>query len=393
MLWDGFMSTAAGRRTRQNRRGRGLRLWAIPLVLALAGCSSVAEGEPAPVPSTTASAPNDDQNEGESGGVQPTGTPTVVATGLEAPWSMVRLESGSTLVSQRDTATIMELQLDGTSREVGAVPGVVPGGEGGLLGLEVVPEGPWLYAYFTSSDDNRIVRFSLDGDAGDYSLSDPDEVLTGLARAGNHNGGRIELGPDGMLYATVGDAGDTASAQNPGSLNGKILRMEPDGSVPSDNPTPGSLVYSMGHRNPQGIAWDADGRLWAAEFGQDTWDELNLIEPGANYGWPVVEGIAGDPAYTNPVYQWATDEASPSGLAVVGGTLFMAALKGQRLWTIQPGNPSTVTGWFTGEFGRIRDVVPGPDGTIWLLTNNTDGRGDPRNGDDRILQYTLAPVA
>lgn len=372
-----------------------MRLWVIPLVLVLAGCSSVVEGEPAPVPSASPSDRNAEQadEDGESGGMQPTGTPTVVATGLEAPWSMVRLESGSTLISQRDTATIVELQVDGTSREVGAVPGVVPGGEGGLLGLEVVPEGPWLYAYFTSSDDNRIVRFSLDGDAGDYSLSDPDEVLTGLARAGNHNGGRIELGPDGMLYATVGDAGDTASAQNPGSLNGKILRMEPDGSVPSDNPTPGSLVYSMGHRNPQGIAWDADGRLWAAEFGQDTWDELNLIEPGANYGWPVVEGIAGDPAYTNPVYQWATDEASPSGLAVVGGTLFMAALKGQRLWTIQPGNPSTVTGWFTGEFGRIRDVVPGPDGTIWLLTNNTDGRGDPRNGDDRILQYTLAPVA
>lgn len=137
-----------------------MRLWAIPLVLALAGCASVAEGEPAPIPSTAASDPNDDQNEGESGGVQPTGTPTVVATGLEAPWSMVRLESGSTLISQRDTATIVELQVDGTSREVGAVPGVVPGGEGGLLGLEVVPEGPWLYAYFTSADDNRIVRFS-----------------------------------------------------------------------------------------------------------------------------------------------------------------------------------------------------------------------------------------
>lgn len=387
------MSRLAGRRTRQNRRGGGLSLWAIPLVLALAGCASVAEGEPAPVPSTAASDPNDDQNEGESGGVQPTGAPVVVATGLEAPWSMVRLESGSTLISQRDTATIIELRVDGTRREVGAVPGVVPGGEGGLLGLEVIPEGPWLYAYFTSSDDNRIVRFSLDGGAGDYSLSDPEEVLTGLAKAGNHNGGRIKLGPDGMLYATVGDAGDTASARDQGSLNGKILRMEPDGTVPSDNPTPGSLVYSMGHRNPQGIAWDADGRLWAAEFGQDTWDELNLIEAGGNYGWPVVEGIAGDPAYVNPVYQWATDDASPSGLAVVGGTLFMAALKGQRVWTIQPGNPSTATGWFTGELGRIRDVVPGPDGTVWLLTNNTDGRGEPRDDDDRILQFTLAPTA
>ena len=162
-------------------------------------------------------------------------------------------------------------------------------------------------------------------------------MLSGLDKAGNHNGGRIAFGPDGMLYATVGDAGDPDTAQDPASLNGKILRMTPTGKVPDDNPIDGSLVYSMGHRNPQGLAWDSDGQLWAAEFGQDTWDEFNRIEPGGNYGWPVVEGIGrrrSPDAYIDPWAQWPTDDASPSGLTYVDGTFFMAGLGGERLWAI-----------------------------------------------------------
>jgi glucose/arabinose dehydrogenase len=179
-----------------------------------------------------------------------------------------------------------------------------------------------------------------------------------------------------------------------GSLNGKILRMNLDGSVPKDNPFPGSLVYSYGHRNPQGLAWDADGQLWAAEFGQDTWDEFNVIHAGANYGWPIVEGIADDPRFVNPVYQWSTDDASPSGLARIGSTFFMAGLGGERLWVIQgavaqAGSPVTAIPFYANTYGRVRDVVPGPSGTLWVLTNNTDGRGDPRDGDDRILQVSL----
>jgi glucose/arabinose dehydrogenase len=335
----------------------------------------------------------------------------VIASGLTSPWSVVRLASGSALVSERDTGLVKELTSTGEIRVVGEIPGVRPDGEGGLLGLaiergltappSVVPEqsgetgetgGPWMYAYFTSETDNRIARFLLLGEPGSYSLGDQEDVLTGIPKAGNHNGGRLAFGPDNMLYAATGDAGDRDAAQNGSSLGGKILRMTPTGAEPDDNPYPGSLVYSLGHRNPQGIAWDATGQLWAAEFGQDTWDELNAIRPGGNYGWPVVEGAASDAAFENPVVQWGTDEASPSGLAFVRGTLFLAALRGERLWSVTMAAGAESLPWFTGTYGRIRDVIPGPDGTLWMLTSNTDGRGDGGDGDDRLLQVPLAAV-
>jgi glucose/arabinose dehydrogenase len=343
-------------------------------VVLLAGCASASPSGPRP------------------SGVQPVSTPTQIVGGLEAPWSMVRLETGSTLISERDSGTIVELTADGALRDVGRVTDAVHDGEGGLLGLEVVRDS--LYAYVTTADDNRIERFDLLGEAGSYSLGDSAAILTGIRKAGNHNGGRIKLGPDGMLYATVGDAGDRGTAQDPNSLNGKILRMQLDGSAPADNPFDGSLVYSLGHRNPQGLAWDADGQLWAAEFGQDTWDEFNRIEAGANYGWPVVEGMSDDPHFVNPEYQWPTDDASPSGLAFTDGTFFLAALRGSRLWVLYPDRDAGVdaVAYFEGEYGRIRDVVPGPDGTLWMLTNNTDGRGSPQQGDDRIIQVALSEL-
>jgi len=365
---------------------------AVASVILLAGCTATEPaGEPMPVPSATSTpTPSATADPLTLGPVQPTGNVTVVASGLSAPWSIVRLESGSTLISERDTALIKELTTDGTVRNVGTIPGVDPGGEGGLLGIEVI--GDELFTYFTSASDNRIVAFDLVGDAGGYTLAGGRDVVTGMAKASNHNGGRIKLGPDGMLYATVGDASQPALAQDPVSYNGKILRMQLDGSAPADNPIAGSLVYSLGHRNPQGLSWDSDGRLWAAEFGQDTWDEVNLIVPGGNYGWPTVEGIGSDPAFINPVAQWATDDASPSGIAVVRETVFMAGLGGERLWGVYPGDPVTTASFFFDSYGRIRDVIAGPDGSLWMLTNNTDGRGDPRAGDDVILQVELAPL-
>ena len=283
------------------------------------------------------------------------------------------------------------------SPEAGA-GGVVPGGEGGLLGLAHLPtdgdDPDYVYAYFTAASDNRIVRMPLTGAAGSLGLGDPEDVLTGIPKAGNHNGGRIAFGPDGFLYATAGDAGNRDAAQDPGSLSGKILRMTPEGRPAPGNPF-GNLTWSFGHRNPQGLAWDANGDLWASEFGQNTWDELNRIERGANYGWPVVEGQAGDARFVDPVQQWSTGAARPRGRARVGHPVSRAARRAPRLWTIAPataGGALTSTPWFVGELGRLRDVTAGPDGELWFIGNNTDGRGAPSPGDDKLFRVRLAPA-
>ncbi|POH57210.1 PQQ-dependent sugar dehydrogenase [Arthrobacter glacialis] len=350
--------------------------------LSMAACTSIT---PAPGPSTPAAA---------AGG---TGD---VATGLDAPWSMALLADRSLLVSERDTGQIVEVSAQGATRDMGTIPGVVASGEGGLLGLAVrlggcdgnpIPDTGclMLYAYFTAESDNRIVRMPVLGAAGDRSLGAPETIIAGIAKAGNHNGGRLAFGPDGMLYVTSGDAGNANAAQDPTSLSGKILRLTPDGGIPADNPFPGSPVWSLGHRNPQGIAWDGQGRMWASEFGQNQWNELNEVKAGANYGWPLVEGIGDDKRFVNPVLQWSTDEASPSGIAINGTTLYMAALRGQRLWVIDLAGTPASNETLVGELGRLRDVALTADGRLLVLTNNTDGRGSPRDGDDRIVAIVL----
>ena len=370
-------------------------LVATVVLLALAACGPIAQ--PAPTPTTSAAVatstptptPTPTPVAAFPGPVTISGTPEVLASGLRIPWSIVRLDDGSTFISERNTAVVKELTASGALRDVGTVPGVVPGGEGGLLGLEVLDD-EWLYAYITAAGDNRILRMPLRGQPGSFSFGTAEVIASGMRKAPSHNGGRIKFGPDGNLYATVGDARQPTDAQNPASLNGKILRMTPEGNVPFDNPFLNSLVYSMGHRNPQGLAWDADGQLWAAEFGQNTWDEINRIEAGANYGWPVVEGIAGESGYIDPVLQWATDAASPSGLVFTRDTFFMAALKGERIWSIYTDGSPHAEPLLVGGYGRVRDVVEGPGGTLWFITNNTDGRGTPRSGDDRLWQVGLS---
>jgi len=362
------------------------------LLLLLSACSDD-EPEPSRAPTTRSptqpsTAPTTPTPTIQPGPVVPTGFQDLV-TGLEAPWGLAFLADGSALVSERDSARIRHVTASGGVAEVGTVPGVVPGGEGGLLGLAIPPGPPTIYAYFTGADDNRVVRMSFDGTA----LSEPEVVIEGIPKAGNHNGGRLAFGPDGMLYVSTGDASSPDRAQDLESLGGKILRLNPDGSVPPDNPFDGSPVFSYGHRNVQGLAFDDDGRLWASEFGQNTWDELNLIEAGNNYGWPIVEGVGGDDRFVEPVAQWTTAEASPSGIAYVRDTIFLAALRGQRLWQvpIPDGVVGTPTDFAAGDFGRLRAAALAPDGTLWVLTNNTDGRGDQRAGDDRILRVTLEP--
>ena len=365
------------------------RLAVVAAVLLLAGC-----GAPTPPPPSGAPQQTPGAQPTLVGPVQPVGDASILATDLTTPWSLVRLDSGSTLISERDLARVIELTESGDIVTVGTLDGVDPFGEGGLLGLAVNPDDPgWLYAYYTGTTDNRIVRLPLVGDVGAYSLGEQEVVLEGIPKSRNHNGGRIAFGPDGMLYATAGDAGDKNRAQDGTSLGGKILRLTPDGAVPDDNPFPGSYVYSLGHRNPQGIAWDDAGQLYAAEFGQDTWDEFNRIEAGANYGWPVVEGKGEIKGYVDPLAQWATSEASPSGLAFIDGTFFLAALRGERVWAIYvDGDAANTVSWFEGDHGRIRNVAAGPNDTLWLLTSNTDGNGDHRDGADKLLVYELSEL-
>ena len=310
----------------------------------------------------------------------------IVAEDLNVPWS-ITFYGQTPLVSERDSARIIELDNQGAARVVAVIGDVKPSGEGGLLGLAVHDD--YLYAYFTTRGDNRIERYPLSGAAGAVGLGVPETVLAGIPAASNHNGGRIGFGPDGMLYATVGDAGNPRSAQSLASLSGKILRMTPDGDIPTDNPFEGSYVFSLGHRNPQGLVWDDEGTMYASEFGQNDWDELNIIEAGANYGWPTVEGMAGEAGFVDPVQQWRPADASPSGMVISAGSIWIANLRGERLREIPLDDLTASTEHWVAEYGRLRDAALAPDGALWVLTNNTDGRGSPGTNDDRIL--TMVP--
>lgn len=317
-----------------------------------------------------------------------------VATELEIPWGLAFLPDGSALVTERGSGRILRVvapavdpgsdttDVTGSTEvtEVARITDVVAEGEGGLLGIAVSPEyasDQWVYVYYTSPTDNRIVRLRLDGAQ--------ESILTGIPKARNHNGGRIAFGPDGLLYVGTGDAGRSDAAQDTASLAGKILRITADGQPAPGNPLAGSPVWSYGHRNVQGLAWDSTGQLYATEFGQNHYDELNRIEPGRNYGWPEVEGMGNDPAFVNPVATWSTADASPSGLAILKDRAYLACLRGAKLYRIGL-DGSHAQQLLSGRYGRIRAVVVAPDGTLWLTTSNRDGRGDPTAADDRVLR-------
>jgi glucose/arabinose dehydrogenase len=316
----------------------------------------------------------------------PSGGPSSLATGLQVPWS-IAFYGSMPLVSERGTARILAVGANGALTPIATIAGVNGSGEGGLLGIAV--RDNYLYAYFTAGAENRIQRYPLTGQGSSVQLGTAQTLLSGIPSGSNHNGGRIAFGPDGMLYAATGDAGTSSRSQSLTSLAGKILRMTPDGRVPADNPFSGSYVYSYGHRNVQGMAWAADGSMYASEFGQNTWDELNQIKAGGNYGWPDVEGKAGNSKYTDPLQQWATSDASPSGIAVSGGNIYIANLRGERLRKVPLSATGTASEFYVREYGRLRDVVAAPDGRLYVLTNNTDGRGTPKTGDDRLLSVPV----
>jgi glucose/arabinose dehydrogenase len=363
---------------------RGTALLGVLLGLAaVAGCSQGGDEKVDTItPSAALSQP--DATASTPAGAGPT-VVTTMATGLAVPWGLGFLPDGAAVVTERDSGRVLLVAGPQQVTEVGHVGDAAPEGEGGLLGVAVSPgfdQDHTLYFYVSTQDDNRIVTATLDGTV----LSETAPIFTGIPIGPIHDGGRLAFGPDGMLYASTGETGDSALAQDKQSLGGKILRLTPDGQPAPGNPF-GTAVWSFGHRNVQGLAW-VDGQLWASEFGQDSYDELNEIVTGHDYGWPLVEGAGGtSQGFTDPVRVSSTDEASPSGLAYDQGSLWMGALRGERLWQIPVHDQTTSDpiAWFVGDYGRMRTVVTAPDGNLWVTTSNRDGRGDPNPGDDRIL--------
>lgn len=345
---------------------------------------------PTPTDASTSAVPSDPPT--SSAPATPSGPPEVVSTvvtGLAAPWGLDFFADGDAIVTERDTRRLLRVTPEGEVTELGVVEAARPtggGAEDGLLGVALSPDfetDALVYLYLTTATDNRVVRAPLRGGR----LGRLEVLLDGIPNGFIHDGGRLEFGPDGFLYVSTGEAGDPPLAQDRSSLGGKVLRLTPDGDPAPGNPFD-SPVFSYGHRNVQGLAFDDAGRLWASEFGDQTFDELNRIEAGGNYGWPEVEGDGGAPAYVDPQQTWATDDNSPSGLAYAAGSLWMASLKGERLWRVTVDGRRAVDPqpFFVGDYGRMRTVAVAPDGTLWLTTSNRDERGTPREGDDRILR-------
>jgi glucose/arabinose dehydrogenase len=333
---------------------------------------------PTPVPTATATAAPNPRVAGE------------VVTGLAVPWGIAFLPDGTALVGERDTGRLLHV-AEGSADVVGTLEvrsRLDEGGETGLLGLALHPsyaDNRLLYAYLSTDDDNRIVRMTCDG-----SLGEPEPILTGIGTSTHHNGGGLVFGPDGLLYAATGDAEDSASAQERGSVDGKVLRMTDTGGVPDGNPFD-NLVWSYGHRNVEGLRFDDTGRLWCAEFGDKGADELNQIRRGKNYGWPEVEGSDGKGGFTDPLAEWPVDQCSPSGVAIAAGRAWLGALQGECVWSVvlDGADAGKTEQHLAGEYGRIRSVALAPDGSLWVSTSNRDGRTDPRPGDDRLLRVTL----
>lgn len=309
-------------------------------------------------------------------------TPQTVAGGLVQPWGIAFLPDGSALFTERNSRRIWAVTPGRPARVIYTVSEAAQRGEGGLLGIAVGPDylrDGRVYLYYTTSTDNRIA-YVVRG-----SAARPRVVVSGIPAASTHDGGRLVFGPDGLLYAGTGDAQNPNAAQDRTSLAGKVLRMTKDGRPAPGNPF-GTLVLSLGHRNVQGLVFDRDRRLWASELGQNTFDEVNHIVPGGNYGWPVVEGRSDDTRFRNPAHQWAPSEASPSGIAYKGGSLYVAALRGQRLWRLELSGDRVVraTAQYQGTFGRLRAAMQNPrDGAMWLMTANGSG--------DRVLRITQFP--
>lgn len=320
----------------------------------------------------------------------------------DLPWGLVALPDGSILYGRRDAHEIVRVAT-GAKMVVGTVPNIEnTDGEGGLLGLAVTKDfpanDPWIYIYHTSETDNRIVRIQYKDDT--LVRSTYQVLVSGIGRNKYHNGGRLRFGPDGKLYAATGDAQSPESAQNLDSLNGKILRINTDGSVPSDNPF-NNYVWTYGHRNPQGLAFDSQGRLWLQEIGNSVLDETNLLEKGGNYGWPDCEGVLSQSGegcatagFKAPAAIYPVAQASCSGLTIVNDVLYVACLRGNRVYKAVINNDSltNVDQLFVGAYGSLRTVEPTIDGDgFWMTTSNSgDKDSTAYNSNEKIFKVMLS---
>jgi glucose/arabinose dehydrogenase len=355
----------------------------IGLMLLLSACSTI------PPPAETGARSSSIPSSGDA-------APIVIAEGLNIPWDIAFLPSGDLLVTER-AGTLLRI---GADKKLFPINGVRHIGEGGLLGIALHPQFPtnhWIYVYLTANEGgtvtNRVERYRFEND----ELTDRTDILTGIPGAIYHDGGRMAFGPDGDLYITTGDATREQNAQDTNSLAGKILRISDDGSIPSDNPFD-NAVYSYGHRNPQGLAWDDKEQLWSTEHGrsgvQSGFDELNLIEKGKNYGWPVIEGSETKEGMVSPVlHSGASSTWAPASAVYHDGSIFFGGLRGEALYEAMiTGDTPELKTHFERMYGRIRTVIIGPEGDFYITTSNRDGRGSPVKADDRIIRIPITTL-
>lgn len=315
---------------------------------------------------------------------------SVIAENLEVPWEMVFLPDGRALVTERPGRIRLIDNKVLNSTPVAVIQEVEATGEGGLLGITVHPEfsnNRYVYVYYTYRNNqggirNKVARFIFENN----SLSFNKDIINEIPGSNFHNGGRIKFGTDRLLYITTGDAQNPSLAQDTSSLAGKILRITDEGNIPDNNPF-SNEVFSYGHRNPQGIDFDEKGNLWATEHGPSARDEVNKIEIGENYGWPIITGNQEREGIISPIIQSGSETWAPSGLVFYNNSLYFVGLRGQALFKLNIDGPEPeIAKYFSEEFGRLRTVVLGPDGYFYITTNNKDSRGVPRPGDDKIIR-------
>jgi glucose/arabinose dehydrogenase len=366
----------------------------IPLVilfLALIGFTFLTHHPPPPTPlPLSSSIPQSSQSSS-------TNTTEIIAKQLDTPWELVFLPDKSILLTERPGQLI---KINQGNNFIQQIADVHETSEGGLMGLALHPNftsNHWLYLFLTYSSPkglfNRIERYTFENN----QLSNKTIILDGIKASQFHDGGRLAFGPDGNLYITTGDASNDQLAQDINSLNGKILRVKDDGSIPPDNPF-NNAVYSYGHRNPQGLAWDDRGNLWETEHGpsgtQTGHDELNLIQKGKNYGWPIIVGDQTKENMITPVLNSGSDTWAPSNLQFINGSLFFTGLRGQALYEVKLKGTSIspLIAHFKNKYGRLRVLKLGPDKVLYLGTSNLDGRGQSKPNDDQIIKFDLDTI-